>query len=330
MLIVDRDPKFGDELGQQFEAVEFSVVTAHTTGDAVSAFATVVPELVVLDLSFGAQALELVRRWRAESPDVIVVLVSGTPSFTVIVSALHEGAKRFFIKPVGAAQIVGELSTPNHELGTANLDAEGVDRFFAISPGLLAIQDFEGYFKMLNPAWEKTLGYTAEELCAAPYLDLVHPEDRLKASDEAHEICGGKAVFRFRNRYRCKDGSYRWLAWSATASVEHRLIYAAARDVTAAVRMEEGLRAANEQLKQSAVLRENQIATRSIEHQALVDLNATLVHDIKNPLSVIVANYDYILEAYEGSADCLSALEDSRDAGLRILALLNNLLASAS
>lgn len=326
MLIIDPDPQFRAGLEQELQAVEFVVGTAQTAEEAVIAFTAAVPDVVVLDLSLGAQALLLMRQLLVRSPHVIVVLVSGTPSLAAIVSALHQGAQRFLMKPIRAEQIVGELAAPKHELGMASLEAEGVDRFFAISPGLLAIQSFEGFFTMVNPAWERTLGYTATELCATPYLELVHPDDRLKATDEAHEICGGKAVFRFRNRYRCKDGSYRWLAWSATPSVEHKLIYAAARDVTAVVRMEEGLRASNELLKRSAVLREKHIAATSAEHQALVDLNATLVHDIKNPLSVIVANYDYILDAYDGSADCLAALQDSRDAGQRILKLLDNLV----
>lgn len=333
VLIVDGDPRFRAELEHEFEAVEFAVATAQTAEDAVSAFATAVPDLVVLDLSFGAQALQLMRRWLVQAPDVVVVLVSGSPSFTGIISALNEGAKRFFIKPIRATQIVSELAASKHELGMASLDAEGVDRFFAISPGLLAIQDFNGYFKMVNPAWEKTLGYTAAELCATPYLELVHPEDRLKATDEAHEICAGKPVFRFRNRYRCKDDSYRWLAWSATPSVEHRLIYASARDITAVVRMEQGLRAANDLLKRSALKREQDIAASSVEHEALVELDrskdeatSSIVHDIKNPLSVILANYDFILDTYEGPADCLAALQDSQSAGRRILRLLNDLV----
>lgn len=140
-------------------------------------------------------------------------------------------------------------------------------------------------------------------------------------------------MFRFRNRYRRKDGTYRWLAWSATPSPEHRLIYASARDVTAVVRLEQGLRASNELLKQAALAREQDIHETARAHEHLVELDrfkdeitATLVHDLKNPLSVIVANYDYIVESYDGPADCLEALRDSQAAGQRILRLLSNLV----
>jgi PAS domain S-box-containing protein len=333
VLIVDGDPTFLADLEAQFQAAQFTVATAPNAEEASTVFEAVVPNLVILDVSLGTQSVELLRRWIARTPDVVVVLVAGTPSLPTIVSALSEGARRFFIKPVRATEIVHELATSKHELGTASMDDEGVDRFFAISPGLLAIQGFDGYFKMVNPAWERTLGYTAAELCATPYIDLIHPDDREKATDEALEVSAGKSVFRFRNRYRCKDGSYRWLSWSATPSIEHRLIYGSARDVTAVVRMEQGLRASNAILKRAIAEREIHIAASSEKHRALVELDrfkdevtATLVHDLKNPLSVIVANYDYILEAYEGSADCLAALQDSKSAGQRILRLLNNLV----
>jgi len=333
VLIVDPDRTSRAALEQDFVSVAFAVATAESADEAVSTFTATSPDLVVLDLSLGARALELVRRWTTQAPKTVVVLVSGNPSFTAVVGALNEGAKRFFAKPVRAATIVDQLEAPTHELGTAGLDADGVDRFFAISPGLLAIQGFDGFFKMVNPAWEKTLGYTADELCATPYLELVHPDDRDKATDEALEIRGGQTVFRFRNRYRCKDGTYRWLAWSATPSPEHRLIYASARDVTAVVRMEQGLRASNELLKRAALAREQDIRETARAHEHLVELDrfkdeitATLVHDLKNPLSVIVANYDYIVESYDGPADCLEALRDSQGAGQRILRLLSNLV----
>jgi len=97
--------------------------------------------------------------------------------------------------------------------------------------------------------------------------------------------------------------------------------------------MEPGLRAANELLKQSAVQREQHIAATTVEHEALVELDrfkgeamASIVHDIKNPLSAILAHYDFILDAYEGPANCLAALQDSQSAGQRILRLLNNLI----
>jgi len=272
-----------------------------------------------------------------------------------VVDALKAGARGFFPKPVSSAALLdellprqgGDLALPpplvsslvssflgaNHHLGTAALKAEGVDRFFAISPGLMSIAGFDGYFKMLNPAWETTLGYSVDELCAKPFLDLVHPDDREKATDEALEIRGSQTVFRFKNRYRCKDGSYRWLAWSATPSPVEGLVYGSARDVTKSVGLEQGLRESIDRLKQLVESREDLLRDSTIKNDTLVQLGrfkdevaAMIVHDLKNPLSVILSNYDFVMDGFQGPTDCREALEDSQDAGRRMLCLLTNLV----
>jgi PAS domain S-box-containing protein len=346
VLVVDSDPAFGSSLVEEFRSRGFQVESAWSPEEALARVATAPPDLVVLDLYLaGGAALNLIRAWKVQQPDLVVILVSGNASLNVVVNALKEGARRFFTKPISAAALLDELqerrsaqphlsalAADDHQLGSA-LNAEGVARFFAISPGLMSIAGFDGYFKMLNPAWEAVLGYTVDELCARPYLELVHPDDREKASDEALEISGGETVFRFKNRYRCKDGSYRWLAWSATPSPAHELIYASARDVTKSVLMEQGLRQSNERLKRAAVSHDVLMRESTDKNETLEELGrfkdevaAMIVHDLKSPLSVIVWNYDYVLEGYEGSADCLEALQDSRNAARRMLRLLANLV----
>jgi PAS domain S-box-containing protein len=106
------------------------------------------------------------------------------------------------------------------------------DRFFDLSLDLLAIANFEGYFIRLNPAWEQTLGFTAAELMAQPYLDLVHPDDLAATLASAQGLSAGQTLLRFENRYRCKDGSYRWLSWSSRPYDEQNLVYAVAHDIT--------------------------------------------------------------------------------------------------
>jgi PAS domain S-box-containing protein len=126
---------------------------------------------------------------------------------------------------------------------------EEADRYFTLSLDLLCIAGSDGYFKRLNPAWEKALGYTREELLAKPFLDFVHPEDRPATIREAEKLGKGQDTVSFENRYRCKDGSYRSLLWSATPFPEQQLIYAAARDVTELKRAEEELRGSEERLR---------------------------------------------------------------------------------
>ena len=115
------------------------------------------------------------------------------------------------------------------------------DRFFTLSLDMLCIADFDGYFTRLNPAFERILGYSLEELLAHPFLDFVHPDDREATRSATAQLIAGGDLVSFENRYRCKDGSYRWMLWTATPFVEQRLIYAAARDITERKMMEETL-----------------------------------------------------------------------------------------
>ncbi len=103
--------------------------------------------------------------------------------------------------------------------------------FFQLSLDLLCVAGLDGHFRRLNPAWETTLGWSIEELCAHPWLDFVHPDDLEATGREGARLAEGRVVVRFNNRYRCKDGSYRWLQWAAIPS--DGVIYACAHDVTA-------------------------------------------------------------------------------------------------
>ena len=107
-----------------------------------------------------------------------------------------------------------------------------LSRFLTLSLDLLCIAGVDGYFKRLNPVWEKTLGFSRAELLARPYLEFVHPDDRGITAAAAQKLALGAPLATFENRFRSKDGSYRWLLWSAMPVARQGLIYAAARDVT--------------------------------------------------------------------------------------------------
>src|SRR5215470_2376334 len=111
-------------------------------------------------------------------------------------------------------------------------NSDDLREFFEHSLNLWCIAGTDGYFKHLNPAWETTLGFSREELLASPYLDFVHPDDREATIRAAGDVASGQNILSFENRYRCKDGSYKWLLWSANARLEKGRIYAIAADVT--------------------------------------------------------------------------------------------------
>ena len=120
------------------------------------------------------------------------------------------------------------------------------DRFFSVTRDMLCVAGFDGYFKRVNPAWEKALGYSQEEMMAKPFLDFVHPDDKEKTLAATANLTKGGEVVSFENRYKCKDDSYRWLLWSARPLVEERLIYGSARDTTDRKAIEESLRQSEE------------------------------------------------------------------------------------
>jgi PAS domain S-box-containing protein len=113
------------------------------------------------------------------------------------------------------------------------------DRFFDMSVEMLCVAGFDGWFKHLNPSWEKVLGWTAAELMSRPFTEFVHPEDRTPTSSERQRLSTGEVTMDFENRYLAKDGTYRWLSWRSVAVPEHGLIYAVARDIQEQKRIEQ-------------------------------------------------------------------------------------------
>ncbi|MBF0135152.1 MAG: PAS domain S-box protein [Magnetococcales bacterium] len=108
--------------------------------------------------------------------------------------------------------------------------AEELDQFFTIVDDLLCIADTEGCFQRINPAWEKVFGYSMADLTGKSLITFIHPED--VAATEQSLVAQNKQNPRihFVNRYRCKDGSYRWLEWHSV--LVEQLVYATARDFT--------------------------------------------------------------------------------------------------
>ena len=101
------------------------------------------------------------------------------------------------------------------------------ERFFTISNEMLCIAGFDGYFKRLNPAWEKILGFSEKELLSQPSLSFVHPDDREATLAEAGKLNAGADTISFQNRYLPKDGAYKWLSWKAATRENQQIIYAA-------------------------------------------------------------------------------------------------------
>ena len=150
--------------------------------------------------------------------------------------------------------------------------APSFDPLFELSIDMLCVAGFDGYFKRINPRWTQVLGYTAEELCARPFVEFVHPEDVASTVAAAGQIGQGDAIVTFENRYRAVDGSYRWLQWCAGPDMRNQLIYAVARDVSELKRIE---RKQQEQL------------AREAHQQGSLEMAAGILHDLGNAFTGI-------------------------------------------
>jgi len=148
-------------------------------------------------------------------------------------------------------ELRGELQRYKQRFESCDLcdRKEAGEYFFESSLDLACIAGFDGYFKRINAVWGITLGYTLAEMTAKPFIEFVHPDDREATLSAAAQLAEGNTVVSFENRYRCKDGSYRWLLWNATSSTANQLIYATARDISDRKQAETELKQVNQNLR---------------------------------------------------------------------------------
>ncbi|WP_437615007.1 PAS domain S-box protein [Sorangium sp. So ce834] len=122
-------------------------------------------------------------------------------------------------------------------------------RLYALAVDMLGIATLDGRFKELSPSWERTLGFSRQELMAEPYVEFIHPEDKARTLSETDTFSTGAQTLTYENRFRCKDGSYRWLEWNAMLALDEGLVYFVVRDVTRRKTAEMALRESEEKLR---------------------------------------------------------------------------------
>ena len=156
---------------------------------------------------------------------------------------------------------------------------EEVQRFFNLAVDMFCIASKEGFFLRQSRSFTSTLGYTDSELKSMPFIELVHPEDRVRTLEEIDFILRGGTSRNFENRYRMKMGDYVTLSWTATFDQESQLIYAAAKDVTDKLRLERNLL-------------EGQIEAEKSKAKDI--FLANMSHEIRTPLNAIIGFNDIL------------------------------------
>jgi PAS domain S-box-containing protein len=180
------------------------------------------------------------------------------------------------------------------------------NRFFTMAVDMLAIADFDGYFLQLNPTWEKTLGFCEAELRSLSGLEFIHPDDYEAMNAKMCELKRGQTTS-FEGRYRCKNGSYRWLSWTAAPFSEEKLIYIFARDITERKGAEQEINALNSQL--------NRRVNDLIEiNKELESFSYSISHDLRAPLRAMQGFAHTLLHEYGSRLD-----SEGRDYARRIV-----------
>ncbi len=163
------------------------------------------------------------------------------------------------------------------------------NRFFVLAQDLLALTDFGGRLLQVNPSWGRVMGYEAEDLLGRGLAELAHPEDLPALSEALERLKNSPEPFQFELRYQHKNGSYRWLRWSAAPFESENLVYAFARDITARKEAEAQVLRLNGELQQ-------RVAALTEANRELEAFNYSIAHDLRTPLRSMTGFSKALLE----------------------------------
>jgi diguanylate cyclase (GGDEF)-like protein/PAS domain S-box-containing protein len=155
-----------------------------------------------------------------------------------------------------------------------------LEKFFNHALDMCCIAGVDGYFKRVNPAFERVLGYSQDELLGTPFVDFIHPDDRPNTTAEVGKLSDGAPTLSFDNRYRCKDGSYKELHWTSFPEPGTGLLYAIARDVS------------ERKEREDRVDRLTGVSTRRVFEQML-DEEWRRCYRLKVPLAIALVDVDH-------------------------------------
>jgi two-component system, sensor histidine kinase and response regulator len=216
---------------------------------------------------------------------------------------------------------------------------ERLDQFFTLSRDLFCIASSDGRFLRVNPAWTELLGHSEQELVSKPYLEFVHPEDHAATEAAAARLAAGEPIVSFENRYRARDGSYRWLLWTVAPRPDQRLLFGAARDITDSKAKQQELEcyarelelAQRAQMDNAArltqLVRELEVAKHRAEEATAAkgQFLANMSHEIRTPMNAVIGMTDLALRT-RLTAHQRELIGSVKEAADSLLSLVNDIL----
>ncbi len=291
--------------------------------------------VILLDINMpgmdGFETAELIRQRKSTAHTPIIFLTSFSTGDTDVYRGYSLGAVDYLFTPIvpevlrSKVSVFIDLARQSRQLqkqaeALRRAEQEKLERqltetterlewetrrnhFFRLSIELLAIAQYDGTFGQINPTWEKSLGYSAEELKGHSFLGFIHPEDESTTRDWLTRITQADTPLYFENRFRARNGEYRWLGWTIAPFAAEGLLYIFARDITERYEREQEIRQLNDDLKKQAV-------TLQTVNQELESFSYSIAHDLRTPLLAITGYSEMMIQGEAGkvAADGLQML----------------------
>jgi len=214
---------------------------------------------------------------------------------------------------------------------------EQLSQFFTLSRDLFCIANAEGRFIRVNPAWTDLLGHSEQDLLTVPYIDFIHPDDHAATEIAAAQLATGQPIVSFENRYRARDGSYRWLLW--TVAPKGPLLFGAARDITETKAKQQQLERYARELelaqrveidnaaRLTQLVRELEIAKARAEEATAAkgQFLANMSHEIRTPMNAVIGLTDLVLKTSltPHQEELVGSVKEAADS---LLSLVNDIL----
>ena len=280
---------------------------------------------IIFVTSFSTGDIEVYRGYSLGAVDYLFTPVTPEVLRSKVAVFVELAKKNREIQRQAAALRRAEEERMQRKLDEANARIEWETRrnhFFRLSIELLAIAHYDGVFTQTNPTWEKSLGYAERELHGRRLQEFIHPEDRAATDAIVENVMKADASLYFENRFRSRDGNYRWLGWTIAPFAAEGLLYIFARDITERRERENEIQRLNADLEQRTL-------SLQMLNQELESFSYSLAHDLRTPLRSISAYSEMLAagEAGELSAEVIRMVRTINRNSARMTQLMDDFLA---